>query len=202
MPGPKTSKRRDEILDSRLVKMLAHPLRVRILAILEERTASAVEISRMLRADLGVVAYHVRTLHRLGLLELVKEVPVRGAIQRFFRARERLTFSKDAWSKAPPVAKQALIGATIQQINDYAQGSNAHGGFDRADAHITRTALRLDREGWERLAASLRRVLEEVAEIEAGVEERRTKGDAGELEDVGLVMMLFQALPFSGPREP
>jgi DNA-binding transcriptional ArsR family regulator len=191
----------ENIGDPRYVRALGHPLRVRILAILEERTASAVELSRILNADIGVVAYHVRKLHQLGLLELERETRVRGAIQRHYRAYERPRVSEEAWRDAPPVAKQALIDATLQQIHDYGRASNAAGGFDRADAHITRTALRLDREGWERLAASLRRVLEEVAEIEAGVEERRAKPDAGELEDVGLVMMLFQALPFSGPRD-
>ena len=150
----------ENLNDPRLVRALSHPLRVRILAILDERTASAIEIARMLRADLGVVAYHVRTLHRLGLIELVREVPVRGAVQRFFRALERPTFSREAWGKAPPVAKQALIGATLQQIHDYAQGSNAYGGFDRADAHITRTALRLDEEGFERLTKVLMDVLD------------------------------------------
>ena len=54
--------------DPRYVKALAHPLRVRILAILEERPASPVELSRMLGSNLGVVSYHVRTLFDLGLL--------------------------------------------------------------------------------------------------------------------------------------
>ncbi len=190
----------ENINDPRYVRALGHPLRVRILAILEERTASAVEISRMLHADIGVVAYHVRKLHQLGLIELEKETRVRGAIQRHYRAYERPRISTEAWRDAPPVAKQALIDATLQQIYDYGRASNAAGGFDRADAHITRSPLRLDRAGWERLATSLMRVLEDVAEIEQDVRDREAKGEAGELEDVGLVMMLFQALPFSAPR--
>ena len=190
----------ENINDPRYVRALGHPLRVRILAILEERTASAVELSRMLHADIGVVAYHVRKLHQLGLIELEKETRVRGAIQRHYRAYERPRISTEAWRDAPPVAKQALIDATLQQIYDYGRASNAAGGFDRADAHITRTPLRLDRQGWERLTASLMRVLEDVAEIEQDVSDREAKGEAGELEDVGLVMMLFQALPFSAPR--
>jgi hypothetical protein len=156
----------------------------------------------MLGAELGVVAYHVRTLHRLGMLELVREVPVRGAVQRFFRAVERPTFSREAWDEAAPVAKQALIGATIQQINDYAQGSNAYGGFDRANAHITRTALKLDDEGFERLAQVLMGVLSEVQEIEREVAERQADADAPELTDVGLAMMLFDAMPFSARTAP
>lgn len=187
----------ENIDDPRYVRALGHPLRVRILAILEERTASAVEIARMLQADIGVVAYHVRKLHRLGLIELQRETRVRGAIQRHYRAHERPRVSDEAWEQAPPVAKQAAVGAALQQIYDYGRASNAAGGFDRRDAHVTRTALRLDAEGWEQLAGSLRRVLEEVAEIEAGVRDREARGAAGELEDVGLVLMQFQAMPFS-----
>ena len=191
----------ENISDPRLVRAMSHPLRVRILAILDERTASPIEMSRMLRASLGVVAYHVRTLHRLGLIELEREAQVRGAVQRFYRARQRPTVSVEAWAQAPPVAKQALIGATIQQIADYAQASNAHGGFDRAQAHITRTALKLDAEGFERLAEVLMGVLRDVQEIEAEVTERQAAGDASAPDDVGLVMMLFEAHPFSATTD-
>ncbi len=179
------------------MRALSHPLRVRILAILEERTSSPLEISRLLRADLGVVAYHVRTLHRLGLINLERETKVRGATQRHYRAHERPRISNEAWAKAPPVVKQAAIDATLQQIYDYARNSSAAGGFDRADAHITRTALRLDRQGWERLAEVLLGALREVADIEEDMRARVDADEAGELEDVGLVMMLFEALPFS-----
>jgi DNA-binding transcriptional ArsR family regulator len=187
----------ENIGDPRYVRALGHPLRVRILAILEERTASAVEISRMLDADIGVVAYHVRKLHQLGLIELERETRVRGAIQRHYRAHERPRVSDDAWEQAPPVAKQAAVDAALQQIYDYGRASNAAGGFDRSNAHITRSALRLDAEGWDKLARSLRRVLEEVVEIEAEVAARDAAGKAETLEDVGLVLMQFQALPFS-----
>ena len=192
----------EDISDPRLVRALSHPLRVRVLGILEERTASAVEISRMLRAPLGVVAYHVRTLDRLGLIELVREAQVRGAVQRFFRARERPAVSAESWSKAPPVAKQAVIGATLQQIHDYSQASNAAGGFDRANAHVTRTALQLDDQGWERLADLLHGVLGELESIERDVAARQAGEDAPPLERAGLVMMLFEAQPFSAGMPP
>jgi hypothetical protein len=172
---------------------------VRILAILDERIASPLELSRMLRTELGVVAYHVRTLHRLGLIALERETKVRGATQRHYKAVERPRISNEAWAKAPPIFKQALIDATLNQIHDYARDSAAAGGFDRSDAHVTRTALRLDRTGWEQLAKLLISVLEDVNLIEEGVHQRIAEGITQEcdLEDVGLVIMLFQALPFS-----
>jgi len=192
----------ENIGDPRYVRALGHPLRVRILAILEERTASAVEISRMLGADIGVVAYHVRKLHQLGLIELERETRVRGAIQRHYRAYERPRVSDEAWGAAPPIAKQAAIDAALLQVYDYGRASNAAGGFDRADAHLTRTALRLDRQGWERVAESLLDVLRVVAEVEEDTRGREAAGEALELEDVGLVLMLFEAMPFSRQQPP
>ena len=192
----------ENIGDPRYVRALGHPLRVRILAILEERTASAVEISRMLSADIGVVAYHVRKLHQLGLIELERETRVRGAIQRHYRAYERPRVSDEAWGAAPPIAKQAAVDAALQQVYDYGRASNAAGGFDRADAHLTRTALRLDRQGWERVAESLLDVLRVVAEVEEDTRGREAAGEAVELEDVGLVLMLFEAMPFSRQQQP
>ena len=192
----------ENIGDPRYVRALGHPLRVRILAILEERTASAVEISRMLSADIGVVAYHVRKLHQLGLIELERETRVRGAIQRHYRAYERPRVSEEAWGAAPPIAKQAAVDAALQQVYDYGRASNAAGGFDRADAHLTRTALRLDRQGWERVAESLLDVLRVVAEVEEDTRGREAAGEAADLEDVGLVLMLFEAMPFSRQQQP
>ena len=50
--------------DPRYVKAMSHPLRVRILALLDERIASPVELAGWLDATLGTSAYHVRTLER------------------------------------------------------------------------------------------------------------------------------------------
>jgi hypothetical protein len=172
-------------------------LRVRVLAILEERTASPRELADITGAPLGVTAYHVRTLHQLGLLKLVKHTRVRGAVQHHYRAIERPRISDEAWAAAPMIAKQALVGATVQQIADYVSASAAAGGFDRPDAHMTRTALRLDAKGWEQLARACRRLLQDVAKIEEAVERRTQKAGADELRDVGLVLMMFEALPFS-----
>ena len=64
-----------DITDPSLAKALAHPLRTRILAALEDRTASPSELADELDAPLGIVSYHVRRLTALGFLKLVKRVP-------------------------------------------------------------------------------------------------------------------------------
>jgi len=184
--------------DPRYVKALSHPLRVRILALLEEQEHSPVRLAERLHASLGTVSYHVRTLERLGLAELVRTTPRRGAIEHHYRAKDRPTVSDAAWAAAPPAAKQALIGATLQQVHDYADIANAAGGFDRGDAHLSRTPLQLDEEGWREVAGLLERLLAEVDSVEARAAERLAEaGDDAAPVPAGLALMLFEATRFS-----
>src|SRR5829696_1838616 len=171
--------------DPRYVKAMSHPLRVRILAMLDERTASPVELAGWLGATLGTVAYHVRTLERIGLIELVHETRVRGAVEHHYRAKERPRVSDDAW--------EAAVAASLQTIDAYARAASAAGGFDHGNAHLTRTALRLDARGWNELSRACVRLLDQVARIEEAAKERTERNPhSDETKDVALVMMLFE----------
>jgi DNA-binding transcriptional ArsR family regulator len=184
--------------DPRYVKAMSHPLRVRILAILQERRASPNELAGVLEATLGTVAYHVRTLHQLGLIELVDETPVRGAVEHHYRAKVRPNVTKEAWASASPVAKQAAVGSSLQMIDEYARASAAAGGFDRPDAALVRLGLRLDDKGWQEMVKLTERFLEDAQKVEEGSAERLGKHpEPGEVIDVGAVMMLFEAVRLS-----
>jgi len=188
--------------DPRYVKALSHPLRVRILAMLQERTASPSQLSEWLGATLGTTAYHVRSLHQLGLIELADETRVRGAIEHHYRAGKRPMVSEDAWAKAPPIAKQAAVGSALQMVDEYARKSAAEGGFDRAEAHLSRTSLKLDAKGWAQLNKACLKFVEQVEKIEAGAKERqRARPHDAELGDAALVLMAFEAERLSG-KEP
>jgi DNA-binding transcriptional ArsR family regulator len=188
--------------DPRYVKALSHPLRVRILAMLGERTASPSQLSQWLGATLGTTAYHVRSLHQLGLIELADETRVRGAIEHHYRAGKRPTVSEEAWAQAPPIAKQAAVGSTLQVVDEYARKSAAEGGFDRAEAHLSRTAIKVDAKGWEQLSKACMKFVEQIEKIEAGVIEREEKRPhAEEVGTAAVVMMAFEASRLSG-KEP
>jgi DNA-binding transcriptional ArsR family regulator len=187
--------------DPRYVKALSHPLRVRILAILEERTASPVQLAEQLEASLGVVSYHVRTLERFGLIKLVRTNPARGAVEHHYRANPRPTISDDGWGAAPPVAKQAYLSSFLQQVGAYTSAAAAAGGFDRADAQHTRTVAKLDAKGWAQLAKACEQLLSKIDTIEAQAAKRMTKDPHAEgLADAGLVIMLFEAARLAQPE--
>jgi DNA-binding transcriptional ArsR family regulator len=184
-----------DIEDPRYVKALAHPLRVRILSMLEERDASPVQLAEHLDATLGTVAYHVRTLERLGLIEMVATHQRRGATEHVYAAREHPRFSDSAWSSTNPMAKHVMIASALSQIGEFATNSAAAGGFDRSDASFTRNVVKVDEEGWSALAEATRAWLDQVAEIEATAA-KRLKKSAQPAMDAGLVVLLFEAMPF------
>ena len=194
--------------DPRYVKAMSHPLRVRILAMLDERKASPNQLAGWLGASLGTVAYHVRTLEQLGLIELVDETRVRGAVEHHYRARSRPNITADGWAQAPPIAKQAAVGSSLDVIAEYARVSAAAGGFDREEAQLRRTLLKLDARGFAQLSKAIDKLLEQAEKIEASASERIAKDPhAEDIVEAGLGVMLFDAVRLSatadaGTRKP
>jgi DNA-binding transcriptional ArsR family regulator len=181
----------DDVDDPRYAKALAHPLRVRILSMLEERNASPVQLSEHLDATLGTVAYHVRTLERLGLIEMVATHQRRGATEHVYAAREHPRFSSRAWAVTHPMTKHMMIAAALSQIGEVASQSAA-GGFDRAEAVLSRDTIELDDAGWAQLAEATRRWRDEAATIGRD-SAKRLKRSSAEPQRAGLVMLLFEA---------
>ena len=184
--------------DPRYVKALSHPLRVRILALLQERTASPRELAEWLDATLGTVSYHVRALHDFGLIELVRTTQVRGAIAHHYKASVRPRVSDEAWASAAPIVKQAAVGAALQTVDDYARASAAAGGFDRPEAHLSRTNVRLDAKGWEQAAKACEKLLAELNRIEEAATRRLAKDPhSASASDAAVVMLLFESVRLS-----
>jgi DNA-binding transcriptional ArsR family regulator len=183
--------------DPRYVKAMSHPVRVRIMAMLQERKASPNELSQWLGTTLGATAYHVRTLHKLGLIELVDETRVRGAVEHHYKAKARPKVTEENWSKASPVAKQAAVGSQLKMLEDYTSASAAAGGFDRADAVLERKTARLDDKGWKALTVEAQKFLERVDRIETEAGKRLTKANGEGAIDAGVVLMGFESVPLS-----
>lgn len=184
-----------DINDPRLVKALAHPLRVQILAVLQDRTASPSDLAEELSAPLGNVSYHVRILAKLGLLKLVRKRQRRGAIEHMYRANGRVRVSDRAWGQVPGIVKEAMVEATLDQVGRYVEQSASMGGFERPEAHMSRQPMRLDAKGWKELSAAIGALLKRANAIEAESQKRLESRDhQGEFE-AGLVMMLFEGAP-------
>jgi DNA-binding transcriptional ArsR family regulator len=192
-----------EIDDARLVKGLAHPLRIQILRVLQDGVASPSEISETIDAPLGNVSYHVRFLARVGLIELASTKPRRGAVEHYYRAAGRVLVSDEAWAQVPQVVRNSLFSSTLEQVGRVIALAAASGGFDREDTHVTRTTLTVDDEGFAAIAGELAALMERANMIEAE-SARRLAADGREPTSIraDLVMMLFESTKGGAPVVP
>jgi DNA-binding transcriptional ArsR family regulator len=182
-----------DIGDPRLVKALAHPLRVQILSTLEDRIASPSDLATELDAPLGNVSYHVRTLADLGLVKLVKRRTRRGAVEHYYQARGRAQVTNRAWAQVPGVVKRSMVAVALEQAVDHAGAAAVAGGFDHEDANLSRESVTLDQQGWTELSQAIERLHQELGTIQ-DQSAKRLKGAGDDASrQAGLVTMLFEA---------
>src|SRR3954463_5863651 len=127
------------ITDPTIAKAYAHPLRIQIMGLLDNRTASPSELAVELGSPLSLTSYHVRQLVSWGLVKLVRRRQVRGSIEHFYTAVVRPTLHDEAWGNFPPIVKRAIIGGRVSQLGQEVTAAALAGGFDREDIHLTRT---------------------------------------------------------------
>lgn len=88
----------DDRVTEAIHRALTHSLRREILLILrtKEKPMSPIDLVPEVEGStdqkkLSKIAYHVRELHKAGLLELVKTEPVRGTAKHFYRPTKLFT---------------------------------------------------------------------------------------------------------------
>jgi DNA-binding transcriptional ArsR family regulator len=141
-------------IDQRLVRALGHPLRVRILEIVQIRNASPSELTDLLSAPLGNVAYHVRVLEKCGCIEQVATARRRGAVEHYFRARPRSYIGHQDWRKVPKSLRDGVSGATLGSFFDRAADALESGSIDaREETTLNWMPMAVDAAGWEEVAA-------------------------------------------------
>jgi DNA-binding transcriptional ArsR family regulator len=134
-----------------ILKAVGHPLRRQLLAILATGEASAKELSDQLGLALPNVSYHVVVLRDLGLLELVRETPKRGATERHYRASP----------SAPQAAWEVLASPPDDALAE--------------PARVDGRTLVLDARARKEVKAATRRFLSELESIANDSEVRATK---------------------------
>ena len=180
-----------DITDAKIVKAYAHPLRIRILDLLDERVASPSELASELETPLSNTAYHVRQLAGLGLVKLVDRATRRGAIEHYYTATIRPTITDEAWARLPEIVKRAHMGGILQTAIAHIVSAAESGGWDRSDSHYSRTGGRLDDAGWEEAAALLADILARVEQIFERSRKRLDADPAAHWQEASVLMMLF-----------
>jgi DNA-binding transcriptional ArsR family regulator len=192
---------RAERENSTAAAVLAHPLRVRILALLNERDMSPVEFCREGFApgkmDVSHVAYHFRELAEYGCLEVVEENKRRGSIEHVYRGIGRAYFSDPHWAALDPEERVRISKTVIQGLFARADAAMMADTFDaREDRHLSWIAMRLDEQAWKELATTLAAAFGEVEQIRKDAE--------GRLDGTGLegITTTCAIMSFESPAVP
>jgi DNA-binding transcriptional ArsR family regulator len=185
---PKT-KNKQEGVEQIVAKAFAHPLRVQILIILNEKVASPNMLAQQLDQSLNLVAYHVRVLEKYDCIELVDTKQRRGATEHFYRATRRQFLSDDEWLRLPESLRPGVAGAVLKSVFEDLEAASKSGTLDEVDdMHLSRTPMVLDQQGWDDVSDALKGCLDRLLEIQAEASERMAeKGEEGVLAKVHLL---------------
>lgn len=173
---PKTKKK--DGVEQIVAKAFAHPLRVQILIILNERVASPNLLSQELEQSLNLVAYHVRVLEKYDCIELVDTKQRRGATEHFYRATRRQFLSDSEWARMPAALRPGLSGAMLKAVFDDIEEAVSKGTFDELeDRHLSRVPMVVDKKAWVDVVDLLLGTLDRLLEIQAEASERLAHSD-------------------------
>jgi DNA-binding transcriptional ArsR family regulator len=186
----------DDITDPRVAKALAHPLRLEILRVLGDRTASPSEIAEQIGAPLTNVSYHVRKLRSLGLIKLVRKTPKRGVVEHYYSAKPRRMVSDEAWAGTPAIVKEALLAPVTESAAALMVQAAGSGGFDRPEAHFSRQEMKVDERGWREIAKVLANALQEIERLEIEAVARLKPGSGEPIVAFSLIQL------FEMPKQP
>lgn len=167
-------------LNQRLMKALAHPLRVKILDYMNDGEWSPRELEMELGEGLSQVSYHVKVLKDFELIEMTRTEPRRGAVEHYYRAIER-AFVPSGMASDIPRSAQRIIGNGILEKIDKDVGASLKSGrfYARDDWHTSWTPADLDDQGCRDAEKLADKFIEDFLKIEADSANRRAESEDG-----------------------
>jgi DNA-binding transcriptional ArsR family regulator len=182
-------------IDQRLVRALGHPLRVKILEVVQVRNASPSELTELLSAPLGNVAYHVRVLEKCGCIEQVATARRRGAVEHYFRARPRSYIGHQDWRNVPKSLRDAVTGSALGTFFDRAADALEAGTMDaHDDTTLNWMPMAVDADGWAEVAAVFEAATNRLEAIHA-LCRRRMEKSGEEATPLVVGMAAFEPAP-------
>lgn len=184
-----------DITDPRIAKAFAHPLRIEIMGLLDNRVASPSQLATELGSPLSLTSYHVRQLAQMGLVKLVRRRQVRGSIEHFYTAVVRPTLYDDAWASIPSIVQRSLVGGRLAQLGREIATAAEAGGFERDDIHLTRTRMSLSPAGWRLAVREFAKLLARLDQLKEDEAAKLATDPESERIEATAVMFLFESPP-------
>jgi hypothetical protein len=178
-------------LDPRLIRVLEHPLRTRLLNGCTNEPRTARELSRELGAPIEEIVEQLDVLVRHDAVVRIGEATFQSRIWHLLDDRQVGYF--------PPAFRRRQAAFILELLQDDVRAAMPAGGFDARSVHVSRSPLHLDGRGYGDLAAMLWDALLRVLQINAESDARRTYGESEEEIETEVAILHFHREPHSQP---
>jgi hypothetical protein len=139
-------------IDDTLLAIVGHPLRCQIFDYLNTTVASPAGMAREFKESVHNVGYHTSRLVELGVVEMVGERPVRGAMEHFYRGIVKPEIDAAGFKKMKPEQRVEFIRFIFQrQAADMGVGLGDGLVGERPDSWFVRSPGYVDSQGWDEL---------------------------------------------------
>jgi hypothetical protein len=184
---------------------LKHPIRVRILEVLNEgpRSPSQFVEEGLIPKEhytnyqqaLSLASYHFRELQKEGCLEVIESIPRRGAVEHVYEGKARVYFDDAEFEGMPRPTRRQLSRVSLQGMVARADRAIAEDTFDaRPDRHLTWMPMQLDERGWNEAIAKLAATFEELTQIRIDARDR-VAASGEEVVTATVAMLGFESPP-------
>lgn len=185
-------------IDRRLLDLVSDSVRRDALVALNERIASATELSKKLGVDVATMTAHLEKMCEQGLIEVVDAFPSERAAERGYRARVRALWSTAEWSTLSIEERRRLSAWVVRMIVADADGALEAGTFNaRSDSHASRTLSVVDERGWQELTRIQDEAMEASFAVQAASAERLAESGQDGIP-VMSAMLCFEMAPGPG----
>lgn len=166
--------------DETITHTINHPTRLEAFLATWEEATSPTEVAARLGKSLGTVSHHMKELRKDGVIELVRKVERRGAIEHYYRATKPPEVDAEEWKALPPRRRSKIAMLTLQAIVAHSLAALRHGKMaEDDDMYLFWTPMKLSARGLDEVAA----LKAEVRERMIAIKERH--GADGDGEDEG-----------------
>ena len=182
---------------------LGHPMRTRILEVVNEHPMSPVQFINAGFAPgfetkqqaLSFVSYHFRALEKAGCIEIVDFIQRRGATEHVYGGCSRVYFTDEEFEQMPLLQRTQLSRTSFQGLVARTDGAMTTGTFDaRTDRHLTWRAMELDERGWKEMTDRLAACFDDCEQIREDAEDRlANSGD--KVVPTTMAMLAFESPP-------
>jgi hypothetical protein len=162
-------------LSTRMAKVFADPLSLRIIKTLHSKAMSPSQLfAKLGGSSIRSVDRKCQTLTDLGwLVRLGSETE---APPIFYEAAGPQAFDADLWAAIPKGAERSEHWPIFSEFCEKAEEALRQGSFNaRPDRHITFSTFLLDERGWRQVTLALLRCSDELSKVEAEARDRAAR---------------------------